>query len=660
MKRILFLLLAAAMLLPGAAQRRKDAKPKLHVSRPAFAASYTNSLIPHDVKVVGDSTLVSFRIKNYSGYSLAKTCALVTDKGEWLPVGSGRLFTRTPQGSVVGVQQLEFDHSYYTVASNEPMQLLDSLVLSFPALPKGTRSLDFTEGFSDTLDVKKKVSAWDVFGIRLDGKPYASVLPATAVTADRTTLPPFTPHWGKARLHLHLLGEGLPELFDAGSLSFFHWGADKMGYRDSCTIEVSADHRTATYTFDACEPFTCQAMMLGGVSFVPVLAPGTDLHAYLDVNALSRHAQNSAAGVCYLHLQGVTAAMSEAMTQWIGRIKKNSFVDRLRQQRAQDSTALTVGKMRASHYALLQEWRKEIAADQTLLPQQREFLNFYAEDCYVNAMGRTRQFVSYLAKGTSHALDADALYDRDYAAADTLPDPHFGELSLFRDDLGSLYIYPIASDWYAYLKHNGVHEGAVYEWACQRQAVADAQKQLSELHCLTSGQLDALPPLYAGGVRTANEQLRALLAKVDGGMKESMQTLPELREGQTALQAIVEQHKGKFLVIDFWATWCGPCRMGMKAMQPLKQELAGRDDVAFIYVTNGTSPYRTWVETVEKHSGLHYRLSDAEWNRRGAAANGIPEYRIFDKEGNELECIVGYSEGLPDHVREVLQKAGMK
>ena len=100
--------------------------------------------------------------------------------------------------------------------------------------------------------------------------------------------------------------------------------------------------------------------------------------------------------------------------------------------------------------------------------------------------------------------------------------------------------------------------------------------------------------------------------------------------------------------------------MGMKAMQPLKEELAGRDDVAFIYVTNGTSPYRTWVETVEKHSGLHYRLSDAEWNRRGAAANGIPEYRIFDKEGNELECIVGYSEGLPDYVREVLQKAGMK
>ena len=103
MKRILFFLLASAMLLPGAAQRRKSAKETLHISRPAFAASYTFSLIPHDVRVVGDSTTVSFRIMNFDCYTLASSCALITDKGERLPVRSGKLFTRAMQGSVVRV-----------------------------------------------------------------------------------------------------------------------------------------------------------------------------------------------------------------------------------------------------------------------------------------------------------------------------------------------------------------------------------------------------------------------------------------------------------------------------------------------------------------------------------------------------------------------------
>lgn len=660
MKRILFFLLATAILLPGAAQRRKGAKETLHVSRPAFAASYTNQLIPHDVKVVGDSTMVSFRITNFDVYTLASTSTLITDRGERLPVRSGRLFTRTLQGSVVGVQQLKFDHPYYTIVNYEPIQLLDSVVLSFPTLPRDTRSIHFSEGYPDTLDAKKALNAWDVFGIRLDGKTYASALPATGVCAVRPTLPPFTPHWGKARLHLHLVGEALPTALDAGVMNFSHWGADKMGYRDSCAITVSDDRRSATYAFDACEPFTCLASILGYARFVPVLAPDTDLHVYLDVNALGRHMQDMGAGIRYLHMQGETAAMSEALTKWVERIQKNLFVERLAQLREQDSTALTVEKMRASHYALLQEWRGQLAADPTLLPQQREFLSLYAEDCYVNAMERTRQFVAFLTSGTSHSLKADTLYNHDYAAADTLPDPHFAELALFHDDLRSLYIYPIATDWYAYLTHNGVHEGAAYEWARRRQEVVEAKQQLDAMHCLTPEQLDALSPLYSASLRTENERLSALLAQTKNKMKEQVQTLPALREGQTALQAVAERHKGKWLVIDFWATWCGPCRMGMKAMEPLKQELAGRDDVEFIYVTNQTSNYRDWVETINKHSGTHYRLSDAQWENLGAASEGIPEYRIFAKDGSEVDCIIGYSKDLPDKVAAALRRAGMQ
>lgn len=57
---------------------------------------------------------------------------------------------------------------------------------------------------------------------------------------------------------------------------------------------------------------------------------------------------------------------------------------------------------------------------------------------------------------------------------------------------------------------------------------------------------------------------------------------------ENILQTILDKYNGKAVLIDIWATWCGPCRMGHKAMKPMKEQMKGQN-IKFVYIT---SPHR--------------------------------------------------------------------
>lgn len=103
------------------------------------------------------------------------------------------------------------------------------------------------------------------------------------------------------------------------------------------------------------------------------------------------------------------------------------------------------------------------------------------------------------------------------------------------------------------------------------------------------------------------------------------------------LDAIKAPYKGKVVVIDFWATWCGPCMQAMTSIDPIKEEYTkGKKDVVFVYVTGETSPKANWDAAIKNIKGYHYRLSNAQYNNllKGLGIMGIPTYMIIDKKGN--------------------------
>ena len=118
---------------------------------------------------------------------------------------------------------------------------------------------------------------------------------------------------------------------------------------------------------------------------------------------------------------------------------------------------------------------------------------------------------------------------------------------------------------------------------------------------------------------------------------------------------------GKVLVVNLWASWCGPCRREVPEYEKVRKEFAGRG-VEFIGLTTEdphTSSDR--VRQFARDFNFGFRLGWADRETAVVLMNGrnsIPQTLVIAPDGRIISHWRGYSPGQGgDHLRETIERA---
>lgn len=502
--------------------------------------------------------------------------------------------------------------------------------LVFPPLSSNATSVDFTEG-------EKVENGFSIWGIQLKSKKLPElVLPAEAVVhkADANAeLPEPVIKYGKATLKGKLL-DFRPNLSMPAQVIVWE---NAKGDVAQVSLEIRPDGSfSKEMTLVSTTPCS---MYIGESTLQFFMEPGRTTEVYVNLREISRrsskyHNKEKPYGEA-VYINGPLETVAQELNREWGDINTQEKLYK-------DIAALADKDIQpAKEYILKVSDEVQATIDKTPCSKAtRQLLSIDNKLSTNSALGSIPSLL------TSAALEAGRIkreeannYYKELSKkvpADLISATDLALLNVPQAILSSQYVNAAArnvSKSEELAKAWGTDKGIFFDVA-RNVTFNRSIKDFTPLTDEQKATVATLPAAYREMLTAANDEL---LAKIEANKKKTGFTVNETGDvsNEDLFASIISKFSGKVLLVDFWATWCGPCRMANKNMVPMKEELKDKD-IVYLYITGETSPLKTWENMIPDIHGEHFRVTADQWKYLCDNFNveGVPTYLIVDREGN--------------------------
>lgn len=125
-------------------------------------------------------------------------------------------------------------------------------------------------------------------------------------------------------------------------------------------------------------------------------------------------------------------------------------------------------------------------------------------------------------------------------------------------------------------------------------------------------------------------------------------------EGADGAETSLRASDGTLRLVNFWATWCAPCREEMPALQALRDDMAGDGLEVILVATGRNDPEEIEAFFAEEGLSMETALDPGGKLAREMGVPGLPVTLIVSREGTEIARLLGGADWSSDSAKAII------